>query len=193
MIPAGGTGLGNRENPMLLNVSAALRPASVTVPDPDAAARKWKHVKRLPLAHRLAYLQSPDAIDTMDAKVRSERLRGVQLAIDQALATVPGDSWAVAIVHHGLKLPLALPDPDRPHAVHLKLSRAKTRVGADGKSSRRWTPPQCVALEDFLDSLDPMRAAFHDYPQSPSAVVIQRIELTRGKATNPKIGYGRRR
>jgi len=119
-------------------------------------------------------------METMEPGLRLQRMRSVELQIARWLRTVPSDSWARAMIEQGLQLPLTPADSSRKHDARMKLSREKTRVGADGEPSRRWTPGIAVALEDFLDSLDVIAAARHEYPPSPSGAVIQRLAITRG-------------
>jgi len=83
------------------------------------------------------------------------------------------------------------PSPSQRHRVRLALSRAGVRNGMDGVDtdagpiagapSRRWTPPQAVREEDFVDIQGILEAAFYPHPESVSAAVIIRIGHVKGK------------
>lgn len=94
---------------------------------------------------------------------------------------------------------LALVADDEPErvrigAARLVLSRQGVRAGMQhppgeghqagpiaGVATRRWTPPQGVELEDFLDAQDWLEALYYPHPASVSAIAIERIGQMRAR------------
>ena len=141
----------------------------------DRVMADWRdRIRKLPPADRDTFLEKPEAIAALGAK----RCREIQKAIREdrgrAESILCSAAWIDAAYYRGEVAPVGLPADGRRHDVRLQLSRSGTRYG-EGPPRRRWTPPQCVEVEDLIDCQSPLRAAMYPHPDSPSAIAITRI------------------
>lgn len=140
----------------------ATAPATVSM-------RRIREEQRTPKAWR-EWLNRPEAIAIFGAgAVRSESKRLDKLR-RRAATDVSSATWLDAY-DAGHQFPPGPDDPKTPHGIRMVMSVV----------SGRYTPPQCLGMEDFLDGMGICEAVFYDHPQSPSALAIIRIEQARAK------------
>jgi hypothetical protein len=173
----------------------------------DALREHWRRViKKRPPAARVAWLKSTEGHTAFGEDDCNRRVKEIEERQERLRArvrdTVPGGAWLNAWDVDGKLQPgLAFNPSDaivamsdgRRFSVRLLLSRERVRSGFDvagepyavtaTRGSRRWTPPQAVELEDFLDHMTPDQAAWWSMGagDSPSAVVILRIGLAKAR------------
>lgn len=152
---------------------------------------EWQSKKHLPTRDRIAWLRSSEVIAFYGVQRCRDFVRQLLKTIEPVLEALPSEPLFEAWDSTG-RLPPYLVKTEKsvrfplgpfmkPHGVRLRLSRQTTRNGPMGRPTRRFTPPQAVDTEDFLDALTPAQAEFYEYPRSPSASVIQAIGELRGR------------
>jgi hypothetical protein len=153
----------------------------VSVADARAAVlREWKEVvRKKPPADQVVFLKSSVAIAGLGSKVCRDLVHQIQRGKQEVCDQLAAAAWSQEWWEHGGPLPpgCRFEQGSGLTVDHsgLRLSRASTRYGAQGRPSRRWTPPQALSTEDFLDEMSVQEACFYDHPPSPSAAVIRRI------------------
>lgn len=156
----------------------------------ESLRRRWRDLKKMPPAEREQFLRSTEGIVALGARMCHQLLKEIDRQHKRTAATVCSSSWLDAFDHDlgpGQLLPQTVAADGRRMAVRMMLSREGTRMSGDGsvapeetQPTRRWTPPQAVAVEDFLDGMNHLRAAYYEHPASPSARSIQGIRLRKG-------------
>lgn len=135
---------------------------------------KWKQViRKWPPMRKYAWLGTQEAILVLGSKTCQELRKTLEETERTVSLAVPSAAWLEAYQKQGEHQPTQKNRRDRhPHAVRLLLSRGLSRVGDEGRPSRRWTPPQAVDTEDLLDCMGDLEAKYHRAPVSPSAMAI---------------------
>lgn len=163
--------------------------------------RYWREVVRQqPPERRERFLDSPEGIVALGAQTCRQLLKTLRRQRQCLETTAAGTSMLSGWHRDGSMLPgfefddkgrlkpAGDPERVRPGAVRLKLSREGVRAGMEhppgeglgqdpiaGVPTRRWTPPQAVDVEDFLDALGGREAALYAFPMSCSASIIIQI------------------
>jgi hypothetical protein len=152
-------------------IQTALSKPSPAAPGKKVPARKWrKQLAHLPPAQREAFLQTDAALSALGAEIRYRLLKEVQAERRTLESSACSGAWIDAVNRDGAAFPVP----------GMKLSRAETSFG-DARPHRRWTPPQCVELEDRLDEMGEKEAILHQYPPSPSVLAIEQIRAAQLK------------
>lgn len=175
---------------MGMSVAAARASCSdiLSVSVRDQLRAQWRDViKRQSPAQRESWLGSQEGIVALGARECLQLLKSIKRDRLRASRVVCSMAWFDAIFHGGHRLPQG--EVGRWRGVRLQLSRELVRIGEEGEAHRRWTPPQCVDLEDMLDGMSAVRASFYEFPASPSAIAIRQIEASRGKETRNRLHH----
>jgi hypothetical protein len=168
--------------------------------------RHWKEtIKRQAPAVRERFLDSPEGRAALGAATCKQLLKAIRSQFESLAAGAAAAGWLDRWMFHGELPPglefdprgrLKLKPDGRVHAARLVLGVRRVRNGVEhpagtepgalpiaGPASSRWTPPQAVELEDWIDLMEPNEAAKEamEWPASPSAHVIQQIEIRRGR------------
>lgn len=139
-------------------------------------------LKRLPLARQAELLRAPEIRRVLGAAETDRRIRQLHAQLQRLEDQVCSGAWAEAAAA-GQVFP-----PGGKHGTAMVLSSVGTRSGdgyhEDGQPrarqrTPRWTPPQCVAMEDALDCMSLPQAMSLSY-RSSSAVVIAQVAERRG-------------
>jgi hypothetical protein len=150
----------------------------------------WRHEMRNRTPdEKIAWLRLPEVISALGAKVCRDLVRqvkGPRDRVERAVWPCWFDHWqsceelppglgvvGKAVVQTSCEL--------HRHGVRLRLSRETTRTGQCGTATRRFTPPQAVETEDFLDGMTSLEALRYEHPESPSASVIRRVGEMKGQ------------
>jgi len=139
----------------------------------DEIQREWKQLKKTASpGERMAWINRQETIIGMAARQRADILIGLDFIRETIERDVPSSSWFDAAWNAGEQFP-----PGGHRATGMVKSRAKTRIGNDGRMSRRMMPPQCVGEEDLIDQLSINEASYLSciWPASVSALAIIRI------------------
>ena len=129
--------------------------------------RKWRDtVRTLPPDERRAWLKSAEGIVALGAKNARQLVRALDRDERELRRDVPSSCWFDDFWYRKVEFP-----PGGRKATRMRVSVV----------TGRWTPPQCLALEDMIDGLNEVNAIWLSlqWPASPSAVAIQRIESQR--------------
>lgn len=164
----------------------------------ESLRRHWRDLKKRPPAEREQFLKSTEGWVALGAKNCHDLLKEIARAKKVRAGQVCTSSWFEAWMHHGAEMPFSSENnvaEDHEHAARMLLSKEKNR-GGDGQidpesvtPTRRWTPPQAVNVEDAMDGMSHIEAAFYQHPRSPSAQSILGIRLKRGR--EEPLRYGR--
>lgn len=169
----------------------ASHPADVEAEKRRRFEAEWQARKHLPTRDRIAWLRRSEVIAFYGAAHCRNLAHQLTKKIEPVLCSLPTETLFEAWDSTG-QLPPGLgvvggavrfthsPIHHR-HGVRLRLSKQETRNGPAGRATRRFTPPQAVETEDFLDSMTPAEAERYEYPASPSASVITAIGELRGR------------
>lgn len=153
-----------------------------------------KRCKGMSPAQRWAFFSpSGEGRDEYSADVCDEHLTRLAENHSRASSEVCSGSWLDCIWNG------ALYPPGGPCGTAMVLGVVRIGTGYAMPQSPRWTPPQNVGEEDYIDGLDRKEAAFRalSWPASPSARAIQmhafyaRGPMVRLADDRGRIGRGR--
>jgi hypothetical protein len=156
------------------NVVADRNARSVTLQQQLMAHWKEK-VKERPPSEREVWLKSQEAIIALGSRQCSILRKAIRRDWEKLSRVVPGEEWLEAWHARDNAMPTETPDRNRRYSVRMVLGSGHVRYSEEGIPSRRWTPPDVVEVEDFLDLMSNKRANFYTFPPSPSAVAIHRM------------------
>lgn len=153
----------------------------------DLQARWKRTIRKWPLARRAAWLNSPEGHAAFESRQRWDKLNHIRERILTLVRQVPSDTWLDMSQFYGDQFP---PGGARSEggSTLMVLSKGRVRIGMDDIPTRRFTPPQCVLLESFLDRMDVLDAAHYEHPPSVTGLQIARIGLFKGREEKEKQG-----
>lgn len=151
----------------------------VCIEDPTLRAKRlWKKtIRRQPLAKRLRWLKSDDAILAFPPALRDAMIVHIEQMILAILKIIPSASWYELAKEEGAEFPVP----------GMKLSRAAIRVGHDEVPTRRYLPKVGRRVEEMLDAMDVLKAAFYHYPPSVTGIQFLKIARYRGSEEKKKL------
>lgn len=132
---------------------------------------EWnRFVRYQPPGKRLVWLENAYGLVAHGAKQRKNlvaELRHLRTWLQESFSS---EEWMEAVFERG----------ETYRGEFMAVGRGLVRYG-DGKPTHRLTPRYAVKDEDTLDTMAYERAAYYDYPPSPSAMAILRIGHMRGR------------
>ncbi|CAN5389281.1 hypothetical protein BH09PLA1_BH09PLA1_26010 [soil metagenome] len=152
----------------------------------DEIAREWKRLKKqgASFAYREWWLNRQETIVGMAARQRADLLQGLAFMKETIARDVPSGTWFDDAWGSTDEPPAPGAEfPPGGRATAMVKSRRKTRIGNEGRMSRRLTPAQCVGEEDYIDGLSIDKATYLScvWPGSISALAIIRIGHLRAR------------
>lgn len=137
-------------------------------------------LRRRSLAQILTWLDQPEVIKRLGAPTCKGHRTEVQREVRRCLTSACSAAWMAGYINGG----------ESYYIPGMVLSRIGTRADGTygaGPPTPRWTPAECVKLEDMLDAMTPMRAAHYAGPPSATGIQIQRIRMFRGEKLDQRM------